>query len=167
MKPSTQAEQLFALESRAVPTVSHFVCPPELRGTWTGADGDLAMYRLLVSNAMWFATQRDGYSSGEKEHLVYVQAGSMKRCSENYYRRAAEFALAHPSARVAATGHTVTTAETPTVAGLAILNRVRECLCLKCLETELTARFALRGGIAFHAAEQTEEIPMDKFIQSV
>ena len=70
------------------------------------------MYRLLVSNAMWFATQRDGYSSGEHEHLVYVQAGSMKRCSELFYRRAAEFALAHPSVLAVVIGHTGTASNT-------------------------------------------------------
>ena len=162
MKPSTQAEQLFALESRAVPTVARFVCPPDLRSTtWIKADGDWASYRMRRANALWFASASDDthYAVRGNRVKIDIQKGHSVKCSNQYYLESvAAWSRLALSVRVAAVGLTHTTAAIPTAAANVDLNRARECFCLKCLEVELTARFALRGETSFHAAEQTEEI---------
>ena len=64
----------------------------------------MAMYRLLLSNARWFANRNDGYGYRVHSGYIEVREGSMQQCSENYYRLAEDWANLHPSVRVADNG---------------------------------------------------------------
>ncbi len=97
----------------------------------TAIDSNLALYRLLRSNAVWFIQRNDGYSISPKSGTVEIKKGSMVARSKEFYRQCVD--LWKPIIEGVS--------KVPTVD---IAPHNKECICPKCLAVELKRLYDLR-----------------------
>ncbi len=129
--PTRRRREMIATQPNLV-----FIVAPET------PDVDLSLYRLLRSNALWFASATDGYSISPKSGNIDIPKGWCVTCSKNFYRQCVAL-YPQVSARVAKHSRNGM-ASTSSVSDVAISHVSENCLCPQCLKAELRKRFALR-----------------------
>jgi hypothetical protein len=113
-------------------------------GDFLSPNTALLEYKLYRSNCIWFASQSDGYSSGDEhdpDHSFYFPKGHSKSCSDYWLALSEEaWKLIPQDARAAVVSLGLSEATTPTTTinvSPANLPHANNCKCFDCLKLKL------------------------------